>query len=298
MPPGTRRRDRGGGLGYGVGDSRRWRVEFRRVGALLQFDPDLLGAPGLVVVSGETLALIRGCGGFTGAPFTGCFTGPQPTKSKCRAEFSGLRAYFFPGTGSLGMMSRRKHYLTAAVIALPLGAVLLFGQAAQNPGISVRELRCEYMSNPQGIDVSRRTACLSRPARPSCKRTAAICGTRAGWRPRSTPGWSTLEEHWPPGSRSGGKCRSGAGTERPHPGANRHPGRWGCCRLPTGRASTSVSGARREPRRALPCRSPGCARHSPSPENRRGLSLTSIPSVTTNCTSMAERWTTTFSARR
>src|ERR1017187_3590938 len=156
MPPGTRRRDRGGGLGYGVGDSRRWRVEFRRVGgALLQFDPDLLGAPGLVVVSGETLALIRGCGGFTGAPFTGCFTGPQPTKSKCRAEFSGLRAYFFPGTGSLGMMSRRKHYLTAAVIALPLGAVLLFGQAAQNPGISVRELRCEYMSNPQGIDVAK-----------------------------------------------------------------------------------------------------------------------------------------------
>jgi alpha-L-rhamnosidase len=53
------------------------------------------------------------------------------------------------------MMSRRKHYLTAAVIALPLGAVLLFGQAAQNPGISVRELRCEYMSNPQGIDVAK-----------------------------------------------------------------------------------------------------------------------------------------------
>ena len=52
-------------------------------------------------------------------------------------------------------MSRRKHYLTAAVIALPLGAVLLFGQAAQNPGISVRELRCEYMSNPQGIDVAK-----------------------------------------------------------------------------------------------------------------------------------------------
>jgi alpha-L-rhamnosidase len=55
----------------------------------------------------------------------------------------------------MGMMSRRKHYLTAAVIALPLGAVLLFGQAAQNPGISVRELRCEYMSNPQGIDVAK-----------------------------------------------------------------------------------------------------------------------------------------------
>lgn len=45
--------------------------------------------------------------------------------------------------------------VTAAVIALTLGAVLLLGQSSPKPGIVVADLRCEYLSNPKGIDVQK-----------------------------------------------------------------------------------------------------------------------------------------------
>jgi alpha-L-rhamnosidase len=55
----------------------------------------------------------------------------------------------------IGLMSTRKPYWIAAIIALPLGAALLWSQVSSRPGIAVADLRCEYLSNPQGIDVAK-----------------------------------------------------------------------------------------------------------------------------------------------
>jgi len=43
--------------------------------------------------------------------------------------------------------------LTVVLIALPCGAARLLGDASEETAFSVQGLRCEYLSNPQGIDV-------------------------------------------------------------------------------------------------------------------------------------------------
>mgnify|MGYP003353040249 CR=1 FL=1 len=43
----------------------------------------------------------------------------------------------------------------AAAIGLPLGAVLLLGQSPAGSGVLVTDLRCEYLSDPLGIDVQK-----------------------------------------------------------------------------------------------------------------------------------------------
>ena len=66
----------------------------------------------------------------------------------------GVKGLRQPGDGVMMVQMRSlKPCLTAAAVALLLGAVPLFGQPSPSPGISVGELRCEYLSNPQGIDV-------------------------------------------------------------------------------------------------------------------------------------------------
>ena len=55
--------------------------------------------------------------------------------------------------------------LTIVLIALPSGTARLLGGAAESTGLSVQGLRCEYLSNPQGIDVRKpRLSWLLSPA--------------------------------------------------------------------------------------------------------------------------------------
>jgi alpha-L-rhamnosidase len=55
--------------------------------------------------------------------------------------------------------------LTVVLIALPSGAALLFGGASERTDFSVQGLRCEYLSNPLGIDVQKpRLSWLLNPA--------------------------------------------------------------------------------------------------------------------------------------
>jgi hypothetical protein len=58
-----------------------------------------------------------------------------------------------------------KTLLTVVLLALASGAALLFGAAAANSQSSVQGLRCEYLSNPLGIDVQKpRLSWLLNPA--------------------------------------------------------------------------------------------------------------------------------------
>jgi hypothetical protein len=50
-------------------------------------------------------------------------------------------------------MSNFKPLLAVVLLALPLGAELLSGDDAEKGDVSVQGLRCEYLSNPLGIDV-------------------------------------------------------------------------------------------------------------------------------------------------
>ena len=64
-------------------------------------------------------------------------------------------------------MNKRKFtiLLTVVLIALPSGAALLFGGASERTDFSVQGLRCEYLSNPLGIDVQKpRLSWLLSPA--------------------------------------------------------------------------------------------------------------------------------------
>jgi alpha-L-rhamnosidase len=55
--------------------------------------------------------------------------------------------------------------VTIALIALPSGAALLFGGASERTDFSAQGLRCEYLSNPLGIDVQKpRLSWLLNPA--------------------------------------------------------------------------------------------------------------------------------------
>ncbi len=48
-----------------------------------------------------------------------------------------------------------KTLLTVVLLVLASGAALLFGAASEKPDFSVQGLRCEYLSNPLGIDVQK-----------------------------------------------------------------------------------------------------------------------------------------------
>jgi alpha-L-rhamnosidase len=54
-------------------------------------------------------------------------------------------------------MNRRNFtlLLTVVLIALPSGSARLFGDAQETTGFAVHGLRCEYLSNPLGIDVQK-----------------------------------------------------------------------------------------------------------------------------------------------
>ncbi len=51
--------------------------------------------------------------------------------------------------------SNLKTLLTVVLLALPVGALLLFGDAAETTSSQVQGLRCEYLSNPLGIDAQK-----------------------------------------------------------------------------------------------------------------------------------------------
>src|SRR6185437_9469951 len=62
--------------------------------------------------------------------------------------------YIMPA--KLPMNKRGLKTLTALLsLALPLGASLSFGAAAETTDVAVQELRCEYLSDPLGIDVQK-----------------------------------------------------------------------------------------------------------------------------------------------
>jgi alpha-L-rhamnosidase len=64
-------------------------------------------------------------------------------------------------------MNKINHRLSLAFVlfAVLFGAALLFGGPAENPGGAVQGLRCEYLSNPLGIDVPKpRLSWLLNPA--------------------------------------------------------------------------------------------------------------------------------------
>jgi hypothetical protein len=181
-----------------------------------------------------------------------------------------------------GRATKRRRFrrlCAAGCLTLALGAALPFGIAEESAGFTVRTLRCEYLSDPSGIDVERprlswslvpaanlggqtayRILVASTPAILQSDRgdlwdSGRVASTQTTWLEYTGQKLASGQRvHW--------KVRAWNDAAEASPWSAPPPGRWASCGLRIGARDGSANDVPRARPWARRFRSPGCARRS------------------------------------